>query len=370
MITIHPPELILLNDKARLQAKIEGVETDSVLWFETEKKYRNYLTTEKSDAFVVGLLWTGIRNNKDIVVKGSMSEKLYYSLNNHLIPLIASIYKKYNPIRIHCEHLDSKKLKSLHAVGSGLSCGVDSLHAFATHEGDITPPHYKVTHFTNFNVGSNHLTGSGGLMQRKFEGRTEIASACAKELGKPLLIVDSNLSEVMKMDFVHTHTLRNVSAALALQKLFHVYYYASGLQTKFLKFGGDSATYDVISLPLLSTENITFYSAGSNDTRVEKTKLVATMDVSYKYLNVCVHHINNCGMCIKCKRTLLTLDILGVIDKYENIFNLENFNSVKDDYIKLLTDKKPKKPLNIEIYDEMIKTGYLDRWKKSQTSNK
>lgn len=368
MITIHTPELVMLDGKARIQAKIEGVETDNILWFETDKEYKNYLTPEKSDAFVVGLLWIAIRNNKDIVVKGPMSEKLYYSLNNQLIPLIALIYKKYNPIRIHCENLDSSKLKNHQGVGTGLSCGVDSLHTFVMHESKITPPHYKVTHFTNFNVGSNHLTGSGGLMRRKFEGRTEIAAACAKELGKPLIVVDSNLSDVLKMDFIHTHTLRNVAAALAFQKLFHVYYYASGLQTKQLKFGGDSATYDVISLPLLSTENVTFYSAGSNNTRVEKTKMVAEMDASYKYLNVCVHHINNCGKCIKCKRTLLTLDILGVIDKYENIFNLENFYSVKDDYIKALTQKKPKNPIHIEIYDEMLKTGYLDKWKESQKS--
>jgi len=368
MITIHPPEIVIIEEKARLQAKIEGVETDNVLWFETDKKYKNDMTHEKSDAFVVSLLWTGIRNGKDILVKGAMSEKLYYSLNNHLIPLIASIYKKYNPIRVHCEKLDSKKLQNRQAVGTGLSCGIDSLHTFAMHENGMTPPHYKVTHFTNFNVGSNHLTGSGGLMRRKFEGRTEIAAACANELGKPLIIVDSNLSDVMKMDFVHTHTLRNVATALVFQKLFHVYYYASGLQTKQLKFGGDSATYDVISLPLLSTENLSFYSAGSNNTRVEKTKMVADMDIASKYLNVCVHHINNCGKCIKCKRTLLTLDILGVIDKYEHIFNLENFYSVKDDYISKLTAKKPKNPLHIEIYEEMMKTGYLEKWKKSQTS--
>lgn len=369
MITIHPPELVILDEKARLQAKIEGLETDNVLWFEADKKYEPYMTPERSDAFVVGLLWPALKKGEDIAVKGAMSEKLFYSLNHHLIPLLAQMFKKkYKQIQVHCENLDSTRLKNDQAVGTGLSCGVDSLHTIVMHQSDSTPPHYQPTHLTYFNVGSNHLTGSGGLMQRKFRGRTKIAAACAKELGKPLIIVESNLSDVMKMDFISTHTFRNVSALLVFQKLFHVYYYASGLQTIHLKFGGDSASYDVISLPLLSTENVTFYSAGSNNTRVEKTKMVTEMDVSTRYLNVCVHYIHNCGKCIKCKRTLLTLDILGVIDKYENVFKLENFYSVKDAYINKVIAKKDSNPFYKEIYDEMVKTNYLNKWKESQSS--
>lgn len=366
MITIHPPELVIREEKARLQAKIEGMETDDVLWFETDKEYEPYMTSERSDAFVVGLLCPALMKGVDIEVKGAMSEKLFYSLNHYLIPMLAQMYKRYHPIQVHCEHLDSTKLNDKQGVGTGLSCGVDSLHTIAMHECDITPLHYKITHLAYFNVGSNHLTGSGGLMQRKFKGRTNIASACAKELGKPLIIVDSNLSDVMKMDFILTNTFRNVSAVLVFQKLFHAYYIASGQPTIQLKFSGDSGNYELVSLPLLSTENVTFYSAGCNYTRVEKTKMVSDMDISKRYLNVCVHHINNCGKCIKCKRTLLTLDILGVIDQYENVFNLENFYSVKDDYINKVVAKKDKNYLFKEIYDEMVKTNYLKKWKESQ----
>lgn len=358
----------MLDEKARLQAKIEGLETDNVLWFEADKKWGPYMTPERSDAFVVGLLWPALRKGEDITVIGAMSEKLYYSLNNQLIPMLIQIFKKrkYKRIQVHCENLDSTRLKNEKAVGTGLSCGIDSLHAIAMHQSELTPLHYQITHLTNFNVGSNHLAGSGGLMQRKFKGRSKIAAECSKELGKPLIIVDSNLSDVMKMDFIATHTFRNVSALLVFQKLFHVYYYASGMQiTNHLKLTGEVATYDLLSLPLCSTENITFYSAGSNYSRVEKTKMVSEMDVSYRYLNVCVHHVHNCGKCIKCKRTLLTLDILGVLDKYENVFNLENFYSVKDDYINTIITKKDKNQYYKEIYDEMVKTKYLDKWKKS-----
>lgn len=368
MITIYKPERVNMNGKARLQARIDGLETGSLLWFETSKKYGPYMTTERSDAFLVGLLWPALKHGQDVRVIGTLSEKLFYSLNHHLIPLIAQMYG-YKPIKVNCDNLDFKPLPNAGAVGTGLSCGIDSLITVCLHQKNDIPPHYKITHFTYFNVGSNHLTGSGRLMQRKFQGRLAISSACAAELGKELIVVDSNLSDIMKMSFVTTHTLRSISAVLLFQKLFHVYYYASSIHTLQLQLNefSISGEYDVIILPLLSTENVTFYSGGSNYTRVQKTQMVADFAPSYKYLNVCIHHINNCGKCMKCKRTLLTLDILGAIHKYENVFNLQAFYTVKDAYVKDVIQRR-EDPFLKEIYDEMVRTNYLDKLEGSDFS--
>ena len=50
----------------------------------------------------------------------------------------------------------------------------------------------------------------------------------------------------------------------------------------------------------------------------------------YNYIKNKNNKYLNCGMCNKCKRTLFTLDILGVLEKYENIFNLNNYYKVKE----------------------------------------
>ncbi|RST59898.1 hypothetical protein D5F11_009270 [Siminovitchia terrae] len=93
--------------------------------------------------------------------------------------------------------------------------------------------------------------------------------------------------------------------------------------------------------------------------------MIDEMDVASRHLNVCIHYIHNCGKCSKCKRTLLILDILGVIDKYKNVFKLEYFYSVKDAYINKVIAKNGSNELLKEIYDEMVKTKYLDKWKES-----
>ncbi|MEH7276441.1 hypothetical protein [Neobacillus vireti] len=358
MITIHQPEKVNINGNVRLQAiyEIDGIK--SVLWYETDNKYGQYMTTERVDAFLVGLLWLGLKKGRNIQVRGPLSEKLYYGLNHHLIPLIAQIYK-YKPIQIQCDHLISTPLSNEGGVGTGLSCGIDSLCTVYEHQGKSIPEHYQITHFTFFNTGSNQMMGSKQWQEKIFQERAAWAKACAAELGKELIVVDSNIHEVLKMSFVRTHTLRNISALLVFQKLFQVYYYSAGYHILNSKFNQDSASYDAISLPLLSTENVNFYSAGSNYSRVQKTQMVSNFKISYKYLNVCLFKIKNCGRCLKCKRTLLTLDILGAIEKYRNVFNLDAFYKIKDSYIQEVIASRNADPLYKDIYDEMIRRRYL-----------
>lgn len=362
MLTIYQPEKVNINGKVRLQAKFEFAGAENVLWYETDEKFGRYMTTERIDAFLVGLLWLGIRNGVNIKVNGPLSAKLFYGLNHYLIPLIAQIYR-YKPIQVQCDYLISNPLPNEGAVGTGLSCGIDSLCTIYEHLDKGVPENYKITHLTFFNTGSNEMMGSKQWQQKIFLERAAWSNACAKELGKELMIVDSNINDILKMSFVRTHTLRNISALLVFQKLFHVYYYSSGYQTLNAKFNQDSASYDAISLPLLSTENVTFYSAGSNLSRVEKTKMVSDFELSYKYLNVCLFKIKNCGRCLKCKRTLLTMDILGSIEKYRNIFNLDAFYKLKDSYINEVLQSRNSDILFKDIYDEMVRRNYLKRQK-------
>jgi hypothetical protein len=360
LLTIYPPEKININGKVRLQAKFDVDGIENVLWYETSENFESFMTTERVDAFLVGLLWLALRKGQDILVKGPLSAKLYYGLNLHLIPLIAQIYK-YKRIHVLCDTLQSTPLPNEGAVGTGLSCGIDSFSTVYEHLSKAVPEDYKITHFTFFNTGSNEMMGSKKWQEKIFQDRAAWSAACAKELGKELIVVDSNINSVLKMSFVRTHTLRNISALLVFQKLFHVYYYSAGYQTLNAKFNHDSASYDGISLPLLSTENVTFYSAGSNYSRVQKTQIVSEFELSYQYLNVCLFKIKNCGRCLKCKRTLLTLDILGCIEKYQNVFNLDAFNKIKDSYIKEVVASKNSDILFKDIYKEMVRRNYLKK---------
>src|SRR5690606_22797303 len=154
-----------------------------------------------------------------------------------------------------------------------------------------------------------------------------------------ILKIDSNISEVLQMNFLQTNTLRNISAILHLQKLFKNYYLASKNRFDIFYLNpADNQDYDILTLNLLSTESTTFYSAVSWMRRSEKTQFISQFEETYGLLDVCVNPNHNgrkinCSECFKCLRTLLTLDLYGKIDLYYAVFDIEKYLKNKKIYI-------------------------------------
>jgi hypothetical protein len=71
--------------------------------------------------------------------------------------------------------------------------------------------------------------------------------------------------------------------------------------------------------PLLSTGRTQIVHYGLETPRTEKTALVAQSDVAMRTLRVCwlSETGGNCGECDKCTRTMITLDVLGALDRCE-----------------------------------------------------
>ncbi|MCK5450910.1 MAG: hypothetical protein KAI70_04005, partial [Candidatus Omnitrophica bacterium] len=141
-----------------------------------------------------------------------------------------------------------------------------------------------------------------------------------------------------ELNFQQTHTPRNVSVALLLQGGIGRYMYASAYNYTDVFVGPTySMGYsDTITLPLLSTDMLDAFSVGSEYTRVEKTLRVADIIAdSYSSLNICVRTDNamNCSMCSKCMRTLLVLDIAGLLDRYSTSFDLNTYAKHKNWFI-------------------------------------
>lgn len=121
-------------------------------------------------------------------------------------------------------------------------------------------------------------------------------------------------------------------AVYTLQKFFSIYYYSSvgyKFSTLDLKDNDlhDSAYYDMFSLYMFSNDNLKLYSSCSTMSRLEKTKVVANYEPSYKYLDVCGLHPYSCMKCSKCIRTMFAFHILGKLDKYANTFDVNYFYS-------------------------------------------
>jgi hypothetical protein len=168
--------------------------------------------------------------------------------------------------------------------------------------------------------------------------------------------LDSNVNEILDMDFNSTYTIRNLAGVLALQKLFKTYYVSSGASLWEFELNHlDSSYYDIYTIDMLSTNDTKFFLSGEIYSRVEKTDIISTYPLSYKYLNVCVVADKNCSRCFKCQRTLITLDLLGKLDLYNNVFDLNYYQMHRSMYFGQVLSGDDYKQ---EIYDAIKRDNF------------
>ena len=261
----------------------------------------------------------------DITLKAPVTESLLFKIENYLISALIENNPKFYAINKIAE-TDSSQLPNAWAVGTGIPCGVDSLHVLSEH----SISRYKslnVTHLAFNNVGSH---GCGERARELYESRLVKPEQFALEYGFEFVASDSNLVDVIDQSHFKTHTYSSMFSVLCLQKLYSVYFYASS-GYKFSEFNLDDkpqsncGSYDLLSLNVFSTPQTCIYSGGMGLSRMDKLKRVTEYEPSYKYLNVCLKEYGNCGKCEKCIRTLLGLDALGILDSYKEVFDIDDY---------------------------------------------
>lgn len=343
MIHIGRPNVIYEGNSAILYTDVIIDGKSDAIWFKVDKKYGEYLCYERSDAYVIAMLNYAMRNGHDIECDVPISEDLYYNIDKYLIDAIVYYNKGFYRPLIRAE-VASEPLPSANAVGTGISCGVDSLHALAN-QTNLKFKKHNITHLSFNNVGSH---GEGAKAAELFARRCIIPNNFAKEYGFEIIISDSNLMDVVKQNHYKTHTYSSMFPIFCLQKLYSVYYYASsGYRYHEFRLDDGSSrscgSYEMLSLPLFSTHNLRIYSEGEGMTRMDKLKTVVKYEPSYKYLNVCLREENNCSKCEKCVRTLLGIDALGELEKYNDVFDIKYYRKHKKWYIQQLVKQKSLK---------------------------
>lgn len=295
----------------------------TTVWYEVEEEYSNYLCYEKADAFLAGILPLAMAFKHDIIVKGApVSEKLYWSLSNLLIPCLDKYSNYYQKIHIEAELTDITY--DSFAVGTGFSAGVDSFFTLLKNY-NMPTSSFNITHLTFFNVGANGSYG-GAKSEERFAERIKTYEPYIKKLGVGFIKINSNISEFVMMSYNYTHSFRSLSAVLAMQKMFKTYYYSAGFTLdEFCMNPADSAYYDLMNVQALSNESVTFYTTGTVETRLDKVKYISQFSDTYSLLNVCNEHDYNCRTCEKCIRTMTELYSIGQLEKYSEVFDVDYF---------------------------------------------
>lgn len=307
------------------------------------------LVSESLDAALIALLIPCMAANENITLDGPLSKRLYTYLPT-IQKLLMSAYTELHMINVFCENLvcNSSSIEN-RSMATGFSGGVDSFAAVA----ELGKS--NIDFFLFNNVGSHGKSG-----EKLFEKRYKKVNPCAEELSIPLLKINSNLDcfyDEKLLQFIYNHTLRNVSVALLLQEGINEFYYSSAYHLRDFQFVGRPtiAHFDPILLPMLSSERISILPHGTTQTRVDKTNIIVAEELSYKYLDVCVDEesASNCSNCVKCRRTMATLDILGKIHLYKESFNIDfYFNNKFHIFYELCVDKGALSREIIELAEE------------------
>lgn len=293
-----------------------------------------YLTIDRIDAVVMGLIYFAIKNGYDIVSDMPISGELLYRLDNHFIDSLCK-NAGYHRTSIKAPIISSPVKKSS-IVATGLSCGVDSLYTIM-HHSSTEIESMRLTHTAFFDIGS-HETGDPVRTRQLYEGRRNLCRRFATEYNLPLIEVSSDIHHVIGKhqpggyQHIEYDTYMMLFIVLLFQSGFRTYLCSSSntydnfrcLRAKGEKtLGCDS--YDLLTLFTASVNGLSFISSGGSVLRVDKIKDICHYPPAYKYLNVCINTVENDSTCTKCIRTLAAIDCFGALDKFKDVFDIDYY---------------------------------------------
>ena len=337
---IRGPESSVEDGSVTYQYHIDEPSLPTTLWFTIDDNYKELLSM-RLDGALAALLVPAMARGEDIYLEGTVSERLYFSLQHRYQEIVQTLLPSLSHIDIHATTVKPAHPRAS-GVAAGFSAGIDSFAVLNDHYYNDPPDGLQITHLLFNNVGSHGIRG-----EALFRERLERLRPVTERIGLPLVAINSNLDAFYPdFSFQETHTIRNTAVSLILQGGIGRFLYGSTCDyTKtHIEPTYDMAYSDPVSLPLLSTEGLDAMAVGSEYTRVEKTLHVADIEESHRSLDICVdgETAGNCSKCWKCRRTMLTLEIAGLLNRYNDVFDVDAYRWGRRRYIaKVLASRDP-----------------------------
>jgi hypothetical protein len=354
------------DDGFLVSCAIEAPDMPPELWFRVQTTGDELLPPDDLSWALVALLMPAMRTGRDLHIDGPVSPRLLFNANHDVQAALRLYEPSLQRIAVTAAGPATAGSGAKQRVGTGFSAGIDSFATVFLLTPQTTGHSLSLTDLCVFNVGALGPCDDPPVKQRYAAAYTR-ARAFGRQIGAEVTGIDSNIDAVYARhwSFQRTHSLRNVAAALVIARSLDNYLYASTFPLRAIRVAEhyDLAIMDPILLPLLSTEQLTFRSAGAGLSRFEKTALVARHALSYDQLDVCVAPAQerasldrpNCSRCWKCHRTMLTLDLLGALDNYARVFDLPYYQENRDSIVQAVARKALRgSEVDQEVIDKFL----------------
>lgn len=126
---IGKPKIEVSDQVTSVKFTIDSSRGSETLWYQVDRCFGDFLT-QNSDAAAVALLVPAMEMGEDLIIEGSVSEKLYYHLIDPIQKLLVQVIPFLNIIRLDVENLTVSTNKAS-GVCTGFSAGIDSFSALA-----------------------------------------------------------------------------------------------------------------------------------------------------------------------------------------------------------------------------------------------
>ena len=182
-IVINEPETQTVDGMFRVTYGIDDCGEFKELFYEVDERYADGVATERGDGVLVSLFLYAMRKHADIEVKVPGSERLLYQLQENIMDALNVEDPSWEKIKISCP-VTSEPVQKNHdkpVVATGMSCGVDSLCAYYTH--NVLNERYanhKINLLTFFNVGAFDY-GDGKKLEGEYEAHRQLAFDFARD---------------------------------------------------------------------------------------------------------------------------------------------------------------------------------------------
>lgn len=328
---IHKPRMTEGGGEICVEAGVEigttDVDTPETLWFRFPRRYRDWVT-DRADGFIVGLLPSAMSLGENVVVEGAVSPRLAFGLRQYQEVQNTWWPKRFRRVDVAYENLEATAERGPgNGVGSTFSGGIDSFYTLSKHMpareafADHRLTHCLIINGFDFDVDLEN----SGRFQRTFE----TFEPMLRNLGIEFLWSRTNLQQFRLAAMKKAPLAKSLEAPITASVLI-----LGGLYSRFYLPSAVSYRYDSmvpggghpVVVNLLSTETTQVICDGADASRAEKAAVLSQWPETYSRLRVCPRPpvfnaqsglIENCCRCEKCLRTMIALDMVDALPKYD-----------------------------------------------------